>query len=77
MNSKNSKCRKELLKNKMLLLAGCAVLSGFLQYALLYKEVNTYAGDFGWGCLLLRGWGRSTALAVIVCPVSVWTVWRR
>ncbi len=42
-------CRKELLKNKMLLLAGCAVLSGFLQYALLYKEVNTYAGDFGWG----------------------------
>lgn len=42
-------CRKELLKNKMLLLSICSVASGFLQYALLYKEVNTYAGDFGWG----------------------------
>ena len=42
-------CRRELLKNKMLMLAVCAVLSGFLQYALLYKQVNTYAGDFGWG----------------------------
>ena len=42
-------CRRELLKNKMLMLAVCAVLSGFSQYALLYKQVNTYAGDFGWG----------------------------
>lgn len=42
-------CRKDLFRSKLLLLAVSAVLSGFLQYALLYKEVNTYAGDFGWG----------------------------
>lgn len=60
-------CRRELLKNKMLLLAVNAVLSGLLQFSLLYKQVNTYAADFSWGyslslvlmftvCLILLNW---------------------
>lgn len=43
---------KEIIKNQMAQLGIITLLSGMLQFMLLYKKVAAFAGDFAWGAML-------------------------
>lgn len=46
---------KDLIRDKKMLLAGSAFLSGIMQYILFYQTMDASAGNFAWGAYLGMG----------------------